>query len=357
MKRLFLLLIISTSFLASAQVPDYVPTDGLVAWYDCNGDGTDQSGQSPSISTIGDAQWHGSGYLNLVGNGYADIPTIQAMTSPTWTIVMRMKQKLLLWKGNTNYPNNVQFNLDIRGNAIAYVHSPNCSTILDNITRINQGIGSLSEWKILVVSRNSNNLITIATEDNSWTYPYTPSCVQDSPMRIGAWWNGDLGITGYQPSQVDYLGFWNIALDTDQINQVIMEAIPIEGCIQEDACNYDSSANVDDGSCIPSGCMDDGACNYNADAQCDGEACDYSCCPGPGCCGPGTIWDAELQSCIAETPSLETAESCSLFNLQELSLGYLQLAEQNAARDTLIVTQQAAIDSLNALLNNCPGND
>ena len=33
MKRLLLLLIISTSFLTNAQVPSYVPTDGLVGWY------------------------------------------------------------------------------------------------------------------------------------------------------------------------------------------------------------------------------------------------------------------------------------------------------------------------------------
>ena len=148
-----------------------------------------------------------------------------------------------------------------------------------------------------------------------------------------------------------------MALDTDQINQVILEALPIEGCMEMDACNYSSEANVDDGSCIPSGCMDVEACNFNADAQCEGEACDYSCCPGPGCCGPGTTWDPLLQTCVAETPSPETAENCTLFNLQELSVGYLQLAEQNAAQDTLIVTQQAAIDSLNALLNSCTGND
>jgi len=146
-------------------------------------------------------------------------------------------------------------------------------------------------------------------------------------------------------------------LSPSEIQYLFDGILPNQGCTDASACNYDSEADADDDSCIPSGCMDVEACNFNADAQCEGEACDYTCCPGPGCCGPGTTWDPQLQTCVAETPSPETAENCTLFNLQELSEGYLQLAEQNAAQDTLIITQQAAIDSLNALLNNCTGND
>ena len=74
-------------------------------------------------------------------------------------------------------------------------------------------------------------------------------------------------------------------------------------------------------------------------------------------CGPGTIWDPILQSCVAEVPEAAAAEDCSLFTLQELSTGYLNQQQQMDALDTLVVTQQAAIDSLNALLNNCTGND
>ena len=74
-------------------------------------------------------------------------------------------------------------------------------------------------------------------------------------------------------------------------------------------------------------------------------------------CGPGTVWDPILQSCVAEVPEATAAEDCSLFTLQELSTGYLNQQQQLDALDTLVVTQQAAIDSLNALLNNCTGND
>ena len=41
MNRLFLLLFGMVTFVAHAQVPDYVPTDGLVVWYPLDGDATD----------------------------------------------------------------------------------------------------------------------------------------------------------------------------------------------------------------------------------------------------------------------------------------------------------------------------
>ena len=47
-----------------------------------------------------------------------------------------------------------------------------------------------------------------------------------------------------------------------------------DGCTDSTACNYDSTAACDDGSCIlPDGCTDSTACNYDADAVCDDGSC------------------------------------------------------------------------------------
>jgi hypothetical protein len=55
----------------------------------------------------------------------------------------------------------------------------------------------------------------------------------------------------------------------------------VPGCMDSSACNYDSSATMDDGSCImPDGCNDDEACNYNAMALCDDGSCEYLTCSG-----------------------------------------------------------------------------
>ena len=80
-----------------------------------------------------------------------------------------------------------------------------------------------------------------------------------------------------------YLGIFSIIMiicitscdkDDDQNGNPII----IEGCTDEEAFNYDSTATEDDGSCIPIiyGCIDVDAYNYDSNANTDDDSCDYS---------------------------------------------------------------------------------
>jgi len=51
--------------------------------------------------------------------------------------------------------------------------------------------------------------------------------------------------------------------------------VNLPGCMDSTACNYDSLATVDDGSCILPGCTDSLACNYDSLATCDDGSCNY----------------------------------------------------------------------------------
>jgi hypothetical protein len=52
------------------------------------------------------------------------------------------------------------------------------------------------------------------------------------------------------------------------------------GCIDTNACNFDSLSTVDDGSCTFPGCTNSGACNYDAAAGCDDSSCEFLTCLG-----------------------------------------------------------------------------
>ena len=57
----------------------------------------------------------------------------------------------------------------------------------------------------------------------------------------------------------------------------------VSGCTNVNACNYNPTATIDDGSCdLPSGCTNQLACNYNPAATCD----DGSCILPDGCTDP-----------------------------------------------------------------------
>ncbi|MBT6164028.1 MAG: hypothetical protein HOH92_10025, partial [Crocinitomicaceae bacterium] len=92
----------------------------------------------------------------------------------------------------------------------------------------------------------------------------------------------------------------------------------VYGCTTSNACNYNSDATDDDGSCIPSGCMEPDACNYNALAECDGEVCDYTCCPGPGCCSVGMFWDYELEQCMNYETCREDLDGDGVIGISDL---------------------------------------
>ena len=67
---------------------------------------------------------------------------------------------------------------------------------------------------------------------------------------------------------------------------------PFMACAQQ--CSGSDSISVD---LLSSGCIDDYACNYDSMAECDDGSCDYSCCPGPGCCSEGTTWNWQTSVC------------------------------------------------------------
>lgn len=67
---------------------------------------------------------------------------------------------------------------------------------------------------------------------------------------------------------------------------ISFNAIPdcTEGCMDEDACNYDPEADIEDGSCTYPGCTDFTACNFDPLAGCDDESCTYPGCIDPAAC-------------------------------------------------------------------------
>ncbi len=86
----------------------------------------------------------------------------------------------------------------------------------------------------------------------------------------------------------------------------------VEGCTDENACNYNPQANCDNGTCItPDGCTDAQACNYDPEATCDDSTCVYFDCYG--CTDAnGCNYDSEAliddNSCIFPTTFWQDAD-------------------------------------------------
>ena len=123
----------------------------------------------------------------------------------------------------------------------------------------------------------------------------TAACNYNDPANGDCLYNDTCGVCG-GPGEIYECGCADIpAGDCDcegsQLDQCGVcggDGTSCLGCIDETACNFDSGATIDDGSCLTLdecgtcggdgslGCTDADACNFDADADCDDDSCLFS---------------------------------------------------------------------------------
>jgi len=346
MKRALLLACLAGAITASAQVPSYVPTDSLVAWYPLNGNALDASGNDQNGSVTGalsTTNRHGEPNKAMDFDGVDDFVVCENVNFPTTgelslSVWLSLSENTgiaeYLCLGNSSSTQwGALAGLDWNGNSYLQMnYSRGCG---GNVCCIDSA-PPLQEWIHLVYTSTGisgvNEVFLNGTSVGQASISGSAACNSNNfYMAVDIF-----SAAEYLDCSLDDIGVWNRILSAEEITQLKLSAPIVAGCTNASACNYDTDANVDDGSCIPSGCMDESACNYNADAQCVGEACDYSCCPGPGCCGESMHWDTEAQTCVITPPSVAPDAECTLLNLQELAEGYQILLAQNAELDSLL---------------------
>ncbi|MDB0025428.1 hypothetical protein N9D95_02700 [Flavobacteriales bacterium] len=105
----------------------------------------------------------------------------------------------------------------------------------------------------------------------------------------GRWLIAQITTTGPLSGQLNYQVFPEGDGDNDIQVSVgfdgpgVFGAALVEGCLDPTACNYESSANTDDGSCefeSCAGCTDSAACNYDEEALVDDQSCSFCDCGG-----------------------------------------------------------------------------
>ena len=337
MNRFFTLLLAASCLTAVGQVPDYVPTEGLVAWYPFNGNADDESGNDNDgmvngASLSSDRFNNSSSAFDFDGfNDFIDCgsaPSIQisgALTYSAWInldtytnfsgIIGRgegtgASKAISMLMITTSGSKNLYFEIS-EGDALEGVSSP------QEAIQPGTWIHVVGVWygadadsmAVFIDGALSASAPSVTTAITGGTDP------SDNLLKIG---NRDRYSSGYSygwfDGRIDDLGVWNRALSNDEITGLFLSEPPNPGCTDSAACNYDGNASFDDGSCIPSGCMDANACNFNSLAQCEGEVCDYSCCPGPGCCDVGTEWSWASNTCIVANPSDSNFDGCVQLN-------------------------------------------
>jgi hypothetical protein len=363
MKHIFT---ISLCFLALSlsvygQVPDYIPSDGLVAWYPFNGNALDESFNGHDANVVGatlsedrfgsfESAYLFDGDDRIFPSNYEDFP-LQERTTSIWvkSNVLATGGRGVFGYGGANCGDSWMLTYNNQGNlpssAFAYEFQGHCN---------NQAVSSpmapedFISWHHIVgrTSQSGTDIFIdgiLETHSDLFVSNTVPNCAvlgaQPSPS----------GLCEYQDSNnqlwdglLDDFGVWNRALTDIEILGIFQAAPPVLGCTNQEACNFDVEAVIDDGTCHYedgcgvcggvsfAGCTDSYACNYDFEAGCDDGSCDYSCCPGPGCCGVGMNWNSEIGECEITNPTDSNLDGCTDLNdLMDILSAYGDCAEVN----------------------------
>ena len=339
MNRLFLLLFGAVTLVAHAQVPDYVPTEGLISWYSFD-ETTDDTG---AVLAHFDSESVGfqSNRFGIENTSAQFNGTSSEMIAPDLDQYDDLSELTIsFWLKFTEYPD---YQTGEGGHAIFMKTEPVTAN-----TEVSFAVLTEFDYDALRFNTRFSNGIQInlrfepfseSLTLNSWHHvvcrfdgtkneifwngylvaesaSYPQMTIWNSPFSIMT--NTEFGNIDHWQGGLDDLGTWSRALTEEEILALYNAEPPVPGCTDSTACNFDAEATSDDGSCIPSGCMEPEACNYNALAECEGEACDYTCCPGPGCCSAGMYWDYDLEQCLNYETCQEDLDGDGVIGINDL---------------------------------------
>ena len=328
-------LALSAFFLAAAcfgQIPDHVPSDGLVGWWDFDGDFCSEDG-AHCFEEFGALQFPASndsaGHVVEFNGGYLELGADEAFDLEEFTIVLRgyADDRIEFWKGSPGYPDDLNYRILLGSSGVHSVsYSSQCGQTLDGANTTEWSVPAMQVdqvWQTVVVSRNIQGEVTVYTSEGVTTWETEGGiCTESNPLRLGRWWDGDI-----QPSQglVDFLGIWSRSFDLEEAIQVVNIQ---GGCTDPMACNYEEEALFHDGNCqyfsecCPIGQLWDPAsqtCRLLLDST--------------SVCGPGTAWDVQTSTCVATgNPSDTDFDGCvGMADLLDLLSAFGTCVEQDPA--------------------------
>ncbi len=238
---LALLTVLCTS--AHAQLPSYLPADGLVAWYPFNGNANDESGNENDgimvggISNANDRFGNsGSAFLFDGSSGYIDVPSLNNLpytpiTYSAWVVVNSYFPSSFGHKFKSIIGRNTAFVLN--NGVIGFFAANN----IDNGTHDNNflmwrggGTSSVPASGVIPPLNTWVHIVYTQDEQGDWKW-YQDGALTNSGnftdiqddfnfFQIGSCNNGTVGGGVYWNDKLDDIGLWNRALTPLEIQNL-----------------------------------------------------------------------------------------------------------------------------------------
>ena len=272
MRCLLLSSLLALGLTVSAQIPDYVPTDGLLAFYPLDGNAQDLGGGEFDGSLSGvefeQSECNGGQHLVNMGNGVVNLPTEVVEFSEELTIAYRFRL-------NTN-DDATMFRRGVGGEMHSVYNQFNDDNLYFSMKfatnswhMASVALPSIGDWYSVVATYS-------AVEDSIKIFLNTGDSGAEPTPDAGLWnYNIPTQISRHIDGDVDDFALWNRILTAEE-REVYLKTCTV--CADENACNFNET-----GVCLYlnscgecggfEGCTDVNACNYNPEATCDNGGC------------------------------------------------------------------------------------
>ena len=309
-----------------SQTPIYVPSEDLIAWWPLDGNAEDLSENSIGGIVVGstpsnDRFDNPNSAMFFDGQNakinFGDVELVEGIDGIS----------ISLWVSVSSYGSTLT-GANIRPIISKWESSPvpNNSFILYQTTNIliftvQDEFGSdysvsldsfddVEAWHHIVVTLDETGIElwidgNLEVDDQTVTLD-NPIADSNRNLYIGDWYTDIVDTYSLYHGTIDDVGIWSRALSDTEILDLFEANEAVFGCTDATACNYDSTASNDDGSCAyvgdpcddqdpettndllqddcscageivvsVDGCTDPEACNYNPEATTDDGSCTY----------------------------------------------------------------------------------
>lgn len=239
MKKIITLILVFTATLLFSQVPNYVPTNGLVGYWPFTGNANDLSGNGNNGTNNGATliadrfdnpnsaySFDGNDFISLAQPFYNGSTTVNTLTYSFWFDISQYPTNNYTFSGKEGFWRSVSCGINNNG-IISFGGSQPSPQGYFSISSANAA--TLNQWNNVIVTFQNGNLNLyfngILTSTNtipysSLNYSYLQAGNSTSTNYFGAVHPVSPGVTNYLIGKIDDFCIWNRALTQQEITNL-----------------------------------------------------------------------------------------------------------------------------------------